>query len=90
MVVAIRNRQLRFSRLFLSLSIRTARPHDDDERASPRRRREMKLGQIGRQSDSGTCLLRLLQDSIHRNLPSAPRAWQEDSSQLRREALLRA
>lgn len=50
----------------------------------------MKLGQIGRQSDTGTFHLRLLQDSIHRNLPSASRAWQEDSSQLRREALLRA
>jgi hypothetical protein len=50
----------------------------------------MRLGQIGHQSDTGTFLLRLLQDSIHRNLPSVSRAWQEDSSQLRREALLRA
>jgi hypothetical protein len=50
----------------------------------------MKLDQIGRQSDTGTFLLRLLQDSIHRKLPSVSRAYWQDSSQLRRRPLLRA
>ena len=60
-----------YSRL-LTLLIFLARPHDDDEGASPRQ--TMKLDQIGRQSDTGSCLLRLLQDSIDCNLPSVSRA----------------
>lgn len=50
----------------------------------------MKLDQIGRQSDTGSFLLRLLQDSIDCNLPSVSRAYWQDSSQLRRRPLLRA
>ena len=49
----------------------------------------MKLDQIGRQSDTGSFLLRLLQDSIDCNLPSVSRAYWQDSSQLRRKPLLR-